>query len=111
MLCRFIPADTAPTALARTFHASPVILASGYFVFLKQTYEVPKLKAELASLRRAKRGKFLATWYHALSPDEKAKFQASANANAAKKEIDGTTNAKHGQRGEKGATNFVKDAT
>ena len=85
MLRRFLcSAVTAPTA-ARTFHATPVALASGFTEFLKQVYQNPKQKAELAPLPVTKRGKLIGTWYRALSDEQKTKLAATAKANGAKR--------------------------
>ena len=78
MLRRFLSAGTAPTAV-RTFCATPVALASGFSVFLKEVYSNPAQSEELKTIKPVSaRGVLIGKWYRALSADDKAKLTATA---------------------------------
>ena len=79
MLRRFLVV-AAPTA-ARSFHATPVALASAFTVFVSAAYKNPAQKKELSAiLPITKRGVLLGKWYRALSEEEKAKLAKAAKA-------------------------------
>ena len=78
MLRRFLSAVAAPTAV-RTFHATPVALASGFTVFVQQVYKNPAQKKQLSAIMPVtKRGQLLGEWYRALSAGDKATLAKTA---------------------------------
>ena len=78
MLRRFLSAVAAPTA-ARTFHATPVALASSFSMFIQQVYKNPAQKKELSAIMPVtKRGQLIGKWYRALSAEDKATLAKTA---------------------------------
>ena len=78
MLRRFLSAVAAPTA-ARTFHATPVALASSFSMFIQQVYKNPAQKKELSAIMPlGNKGNLFGKWYRTPSAEDKATLAKTA---------------------------------